>query len=201
MGLIAKQSGGARVLCPSGTYPARCVSVIDMGTQYNESFSKWQHEVRLTWELPTERHVFNEDKGEEPFLLSRKFTLSLHPKSTLSGFLVAWRGKAFSEAELQGFDVSKLLGAPCMLNVVHSDNGEYANVQGASTLPKGLDCPEASTAKVLYLVEDGQNEVFMRLPDFIKEIISKSQEWQNESSTAAPAAGGSADPDEDDVPF
>ncbi len=203
MGLIAKETGGGeRVLCPPGTYPARCVQVVDLGTQHSEKFNNKRHEVRLTWELPTQRHVFNEDKGEEPFLLSRRFTLSLNRKSSLFGFLMAWRGRAFTDEELRGFDVSCLLGAPCLLTVVHSDNGEYANVQAAAKLPKGMDCPEPITPKICYDISQGKDDAYNSFPDFLKDLIGACEEWKtNGSVTQTAPTGGSADPDDDDIPF
>jgi hypothetical protein len=37
-----------------------------------------------------------------------------------------------------------LLGEACLLNVVHTEKGgnTYANIQGASPLPKGMTAPE-----------------------------------------------------------
>ena len=56
MALTVKDNGGARVApMEAGTYPARCVGVIDLGVQYNEKWDKRQEKLRLIFEFPTER--------------------------------------------------------------------------------------------------------------------------------------------------
>ena len=91
-------------------------------------FGKQVNKVRITWELPTELKVFNPDKGEQPQAISKEFTLSMHEKSSLRAFLTSWRGKGFTEDEAKAFDVTKLLGVPCMLSIVHEP--------GKKTLPE-----------------------------------------------------------------
>ena len=64
-----------------------------------------------------------------PLTVSRTFTVSLHEKANLRKFLSAWRGRDFTTEEAKAFDVSKLLGAYCMVNVTESEtNGKtYSN--------------------------------------------------------------------------
>src|SRR3990167_2490369 len=62
-------------------------------------------------------------------------------KANLRKHLEAWRGKKFTKEELDGFDVEKLLGVNCQLQVIHnlSDNGgTFANVQAIVPLGKGM---------------------------------------------------------------
>jgi hypothetical protein len=47
-------------------------------------------------------------------VISKEFTLSMHEKSTLRQFLESWRGKAFTEKEALSFDVTALIGKPCL---------------------------------------------------------------------------------------
>lgn len=71
-----------------------------------------------------------------------QYTLSLNSKAKLRQHLEAWRGRKFSGEELKGFDLEKLLGANCQLQIVHSlsDNGRtYANVQAIVPLGKGMN--------------------------------------------------------------
>ena len=97
-----------------GTYMARCYSMVELGhidTEFNGEKKK-AHKVMLTWELPEEMAVFNEDKGPEPYSVSKTYTLSMHEKSTLRKDLESWRGKGFTELEAAKFDITKLLGWP-----------------------------------------------------------------------------------------
>ena len=56
--------------------------------------------------------------------ISKFYTLSLHEKSNLGQDLVSWRGRPFTETERQGFDITKLIGVTCQLNVMHTDSGK-----------------------------------------------------------------------------
>ena len=55
-----------------------------------------------------------------PFAVSGTYTASLFEQAKLHQHLVSWRGKAFTEEELQGFDMSKLLGCTARIEVAHT---------------------------------------------------------------------------------
>jgi hypothetical protein len=189
MPLIASTSSGSvSTPAPAGTHVARCVQVIDLGTQKdNGQFGlKIQPKLRLTWELPTELHVFKEENGEEPFVVGKEYTLNLGEKSNLRKDLESWRGKPFTPQELEGFDVSKLLGAPCMLNVVHKPkkdgSGAYANIASLSPLMKGMTCPPAIMALLLYDVSMGRNDVFGKIPEWLRKKIEDCENWKQQAA-------------------
>ena len=108
MAIIATSNGGtSHEPIPSGSYPARCYSMIHLGTIEENILGtvKKLNKVRITWELPTELKVFKEENGEQPHVISKEFTLSLHEKATLRNFLKNWRGKDFTEDEAKAFDI------------------------------------------------------------------------------------------------
>ena len=111
------------------------------------------------------------------------YTLSLHEKSTLRAHLTAWRGKAFTTDELKGFDITNVLGAYCMIQVVHNSpegsDRTYANIAGISSLPKGVDKPKAILDNVIFDFDNNFNmEYVNNLPDFLREKIQSSNEWK-----------------------
>src|ERR1700683_3019969 len=182
MPLVATEGDSApRQLPPGGTHVARCYQIIDLGTQAGEYMGKpnRKRKVRITWELPDEKAVFNPDNGEQPFVVSKTYTLSLNEKSALRHDLEAWRGKAFTADELKRFELDGLLGAPCLLTIIHQTKGEktYANINGLARLTKGMKCPPAINPPVLYEVAMGRNAVFSGLPDWMRETIGKCEEW------------------------
>jgi hypothetical protein len=68
-----------------------------------------------------------------------------------------------------------LLGDACLLNVVHTekDGHTYANIQGASPLPKGMTAPELVNEKRLIDINSTPWDEINALPDFIlKKIYS-----------------------------
>jgi hypothetical protein len=185
--ILSNSTPQKREIIPSGSYPARCISMIDIGSIPTE----WQGEkkiralIRLKFELPTVTKVFNPDKGEQPFVIERQFTKSLHEKSALRPFLDNWRGKALTDEECQAFDLSNLLGASCLLSVVHNSVGDrtYANIGGISTLPEGLQCPAQFNHSFIWDYVDNYNEDAVTsentfIPSWLQETIKSSSEWR-----------------------
>lgn len=212
MPLVASAtSGGSSTPAPAGTHVARCVRVIDLGTQKSDGQYgvKIQPKVMLTWELPTELHVFREENGEEPFVVSREYTLNLGDKSNLRKDLESWRGRPFTEEELDGFDVSKLLNAACMLNIVHkraANGNTYANIAAVSKMMKGISCPPAILPLLTYDVTQGKDAVFKSLPEWIQNKIAACENWKRQESPEQhepqeAQTSGENSVSDDDIPF
>lgn len=168
----------------AGSYPARCISVIDLGTQtiaFNNEI-KSLRKIRITFEFPTELSIFKEENGEQPFILSTEFTYSLHEKGRLRPFLESWRGRKFTEEELKGFDVSKLLDVTCLASVGHytrsKDGKDSAEITSVGLMPKGMTCPDAINPLILFSPYSFDKETFDSLPEFLQEKIKKSSEIQ-----------------------
>jgi hypothetical protein len=187
MAITATSSGSTtHEPIPAGTYLARCYSMVQIGTIEDEfqGQKKLMNKVRITWELPTEMKVFNPEKGEQPQAISKEFTLSMHEKSTLRAFLTAWRGKGFTEEEARKFDVTKLLGVPCMLSIIHEPGKKdpskiYDKIAGVSTVMKGVEMPPQINPSFEFTLEVFDQDKFDKLPDFLKEKIRKSKEYQD----------------------
>lgn len=204
MPLIATAKGGANFEpVPEDQHIARCVLVADIGTQQGHYGSK--HQCIIGWELPEVLQVFDEARGEEPAMLSAFFTISLNEKANLRLMLEAWRGRGFSPAELEGFDLVNLLGVPCLLQVVHVTNPKgdtRAKVQGVSKLHKGLTCPEQTIPSRVFTLEDSDQEDFKAMPAWIQDKIKECAEY---SAWVRRTAGGESQAsvvdDGTDVPF
>lgn len=184
MALIAKESGNGGNYAPieAGTYPARCCGVIDLGLQHVEfqGQKKDQEKVLIMFELPTERiEVDGEDK---PRWMSARYTVSLHEKAGLRKTLDAWRGVPMTAEELKGFDLSRLLKAPCMLTIVHKEgsNGNmYANISGVSKMMKGMSVAELESEPILFDMSASNAElIYEKLPEWIRKVIDESPTWK-----------------------
>lgn len=205
MPLVATETGGGqRQIAPAGTHVARCVQVIDLGTQPGSAkFPAPKHKIRISWELPDEKAVFVEERGEEPFMASKNYTLSLSDKATMRHDLESWRGKSFTAEELKGFDITKLLDVPCLLTIVHETKGDkvYANINSVSKMAKGMSCAARVNPLVKYEIENGRDEVFEALPEWLQNTIAGCDEW-SESEPDAPDKHPSDDDDDKlEIPF
>ena len=171
-----------RELVPEGTHPARIYEYIHLGTQKGD----WQgretnyYKVRFTFEFPTEKHVFKEENGEQPMVMSYEATLSFNEKANLRKIAEACFGK-MTDAEAVNFDVDTLVGKACLVSVSHKppkNDIVYAEINGFMPLMKGLTVePQINKSKVLTF-ENWNEELFNTLPQFVKEKITVSPEYK-----------------------
>lgn len=139
MAIIATASGGdgkTFTPAPAGVHQAVCVDVVDLGILDVtwQGVSKKKHLINVAWQITEDR-----DDGK-PYLVFKRYTLSLHEKANLSKDLESWRGKKFTDDERAGFDVERLIGVNCLLNVTHNHVGDrtFANVVSIMPLAKGM---------------------------------------------------------------
>lgn len=153
---------------PQGSYPAACIKVVDLGLQpgYKTTMkqNKDQQKILIQWEL------------EGGYIHSERYTASIGPKAKLRAILESWRGRGFTQKELEGFDLMDILGKPAYISIVHKANesGELrARLSSIQPTPKGLEGYQPTEAPVAWSIEDGENEVYKSLPDWIKNVISE----------------------------
>jgi len=183
--IIATDDGGGANFNPApiGNHAARCVYLVHIGTEKDEFQGQEKHlnRVRITWELPNELAVFNSDAGEQPYLISQDYTLSLGEKANLRAMLQAWRGKPFTDDELKGFDITTIIGVPCLLNVIHKKSKagkDFAAIAGVTPLPKGMAIPDQITDSIIFGYDPFEIEIFNALPEWIRNRIVTTPEYQ-----------------------
>jgi hypothetical protein len=164
MAIIASDSGGSDyeyVPVPTGMHDAICYKLVDAGTNWNEFGGKKekQHSVYIWWELPKTR-----TEDDRPMSLFKEYRLSLHEQASLRRDLQAWRNDEFSPAELESFDLTKIVGVSCKISV--------GRTSGGRDKVTGVYCADGGPKKVAT-----ENEpVIFDLEDYIDEFIGKSSE-------------------------
>jgi hypothetical protein len=188
---------------PIGNHVARCIGMIDLGTQQGDYQGKTTHarKIVLRWELPNELISEGEWAGK-PFVVSQFYTASLSEKANLRKVLESWRGKPFTPEELMGFDSKNLLDKPCMLNVTHTDKGK-AKVASVAQVPKGMTVPGRVNDLLYFSLEpaDFKRGTFDGLPKFFQEMIQKSPEWADLHGAPRKTAEQALAEMESDIPF
>lgn len=191
-----------------GNYIARCISMVHIGTIPDtfEGKEKFLNKVRISFELPNELKEFKEGEGEKPYIVSKEFTLSLGEKANLRKALESWRGKAFTEEEAKGFDLEKLLGVACIVNVIHKtskSNKTYADIASITPLLKGTTCPPQVNETFVFSHENFDQQKFDELPEWLqkkvklsKEYIAMENQFMQEHTNSQQAAD-----EADDLPF
>ena len=183
-----------------GVHKSRCIKVIDLGTQKNEFEGNitWKRQILVIWEVPEQT-----SETSEPLTISKFYTLSLHEKSNLGIDLTSWRGRPFSETEKKGFDISKLIGHTCLLNVIQGNKNN--KIGSIMPLPKGDKIAEQYHTGVVFDLEKyqkGQKEIFNQLSEGIRNIILRSKELEGlEHKDNGDDNNGSNTVGQDPVPF
>ena len=181
MFLPVPSEGGDFTPPPAGAFAAVCYRFIDLGTQtttFNNE-TKHQRKVMLSWELtdPDERM-----EDGRAWTISQRYTWSMHEKSTLRKTLESWRGKSFEDADFGqgGFDVRKLLGAPCLLSLMRVEKNDktFTNITAVTKLPKGMVAGTLTNEQVYFSLSDYDSATFSNLSDSLQTIIKSSPEYQ-----------------------
>lgn len=186
---INGQSGDFKDV-PPGLHVAVCYMIVDMGLQKTTyaGETSMKHKLYLRFETPEERTDDN-----RPLSIGLFCTATLGKKSTLRGILEQWRGRPFTEEELQKFDVTAVLGKACQISVSHDAKGDktYANIRSVVPLSKGQTPPKAENTLIQYGPD--ATDQYDLLPDWIKERVAAPQ--------AQGAASTENDDSDSDVPF
>jgi len=185
-------------LLDPGVYPAVCSMVLDLGTQYNATYNKSEPMVRLVWEIAGETVKI---EGQElPRLIFKDYTAYLCDRSNLFKALTSWRGKPFTPEELKNFDLANLLGACCLLQLIHKTSQRdnvYAAVENIMALPKGTAKLKPSKTVRFDLDDPETYVVFETLPRYTQEKIAEAEEFGKTGLTLPerPVRGAAKAPD------
>jgi hypothetical protein len=198
---------------PAGLHHGICYAVYDIGTHWTEfqGHGKWTSLVRIVWELPEVRMVFEKD-GKQfnlPKSTSQEYTASLHKKANLRKMLESWRGRQFTKEELEnGFELSRLLGVNCTIQIIHNvkDENTYANI--ANVLPlmdKSKNIGKSENPRKHFSFENNE-DIPEGTPEWIRTKITQSKEWLEQFSEPSqdppPGYPDTFDGDSnDDIPF
>ena len=189
----------------AGLHPAVCVGLFDIGTHVDEQFGKAKRKYVLQFELPDQPPVKRDGQPDEPRCLSKTLTASMHPKGQLRPMVESWFGKAFpSDEAANTFDVSKLVGRACQINVVHQVKGDktYANIGSVLPAPKGQQIAAKSVPTTFTVTQlDHPDDLkAAELPEWLEKKVVNSEEWKkllhSQSGSQPDAPTGS-----DEVPF
>lgn len=185
-----------------GTYGARCCGLIDLGTQTDEykGETNTRRKVVVTWEI----ELFMPDG--KPYTVSKFYTASLGKKANMRKDLESWRGVAFTEEQLKGFELKNLLGACCLLSIMESETGK-TKINAVMKLLKGAKVQDAINSPVYLSLEPGEFnvEIFNGLSDFFKKKIINSPEYKELATPTGVGGGGNGSSEasgaDDDIPF
>lgn len=165
MAFVIKDTGADFARPEPGMQQAVCSHVYDLGMQPGFQ-GAITHKLVILWEL--EERIKEGTFAGQRFVISKFYTASLNEKANLRADLTSWRGKDFTAEELLGFDIEKIVGVNCYLNLVEKkkNDGKTAIVVAAVAPFKrkeGGPEPMAPELERTYI------------PDWIRKLIGKEQ--------------------------
>lgn len=182
MSMIAKDNGGISIPpLANGVYIAICSGLIDLGIQVSEQFGTKSRKMIVQWTILGETVDVN---GEQlPRIMHKQYGFSLGSKSNLRKDLEAWRGRAFTEEELNGFDLKNILNVPCQMQIITKERAgksDVNNISGIMSLPKGNNVDKLNDADLVYFdIEDVSTyKQFERIPKWVQEVIKQAENYE-----------------------
>lgn len=191
MSIYASNESKPRELVPSGNHVARCYLQIELGNVEEEfkGVKKIVPKVIIGWELPFVKKDYGDGKGPTSLTFTKEYTLFMNAKATLRKDLESWRGKAYTEEQAKKVDITRLLGQPCFLNIIHQPKQSDPSVMrdkvaSITPMPKEFTAPDPIRPQFVLSFDKFDPKVFDSLPDFIKDKIRGSKEYK--AMTAPP---------------
>jgi hypothetical protein len=200
MGIILKDDGPKYDPVPVGMHNAVCSRIIDLGEgETGGQYNKIARQTMITWEIPEEQIEI--DGKMVPRRLDNIYTQSFGEKANLRKMLESWRGRPFTEEELNGFDLDNILGKGCQLNVFHNKRNDrtYANIKDVVPLAKGMPTLTATELVSFVLSADTLDQLAL-LPEKIQSRIKKSNTYIQLTGGVSPENQGPFHED-DDAPY
>lgn len=200
------ESKGSFEKPPEGYAKFWCIRVIDLGTQEGQwkGSTTYNRKIWVQFELP--EHMTEFEGQTMPMVISRKYNLKFSQKADLRKDMESWYGKRFNDKDIEasgGFDPEKILGRCGKLQVVYSDDGEYANV-GVIIPEDEAGMPKRVHPLVFFDLDNFDKAVYDGMTEKMQDWIAKSPEYQAIAGTAP----GTPPPEQealkitdDDIPF
>jgi hypothetical protein len=182
---IKAKVGGNYTLCPPGNKIANCFAMIQVGTVLESFQGRTPEEAQklmLGFEITTEKHIFDEAKGPEPFVIWVEHLLSLHKKANLRKMVESWAGQSYTDKEMEEFELTELVGAPCMANIIADKNTkgeERRKIANVTAVPDGVTPATMINKPLIFVYKTPfDTETFNRIPEWIQKKMKTSNEYK-----------------------
>lgn len=191
----------------AGPNPGILYSIVDEGTHYNKYFDKTTRTVRMIFEFPLLKQLFNEgDTEERPTVVSQEYTFVLAENSNLKKFIDGAEGRVVQPSEYRnGWNLGQYLGRIFIVEIENKPNKKdptriHNNIKGVKALTDSLRSKynfdwEAVTRTneiVSFMIDEAgtcfQSETFTKLPGYLQKKLKESDEgikFRNNGGTFA----------------
>lgn len=178
MSMIVKSEGNTSIeRLEDGVYTAVSSMLVDLGKQVSEKYKTSSRRCIIVWQILNE---FIEVNGEQlPRVMSKEYTMSLQEKSNLRKDLQAWRGKQFTQEELDGFDLNQIINRGCQLQILNTENNgkTYTNIVSIMSLPKGTEINPIEKTLIFDMENKETWNRYLELPKWMQDRIKQSENF------------------------
>lgn len=193
MSTFVERPKSNRSVAPAGTFPARCIGLIELGTHLeivkvkNEKTGKMEEKTKpinkfqFSFELPTKTKVFKEGEPEKPIMVSKKYTKSMFKQANLRKFAEKMIGMKMLDQDADKFDVETLVGMPCLITIQQgkgNDGETYSYVESVTQPMEGVSTPDQVNKSRILTFSSWNQELFDGLHQFMKDVITSSDEYK-----------------------
>lgn len=209
--LNPEAKGGAALKLPdAGLQPARCYAIIELGMQpttFKGVVGEPSQKVMICFELTKYMNKY-EDK-EFPTAIRQEYVWSAGAKAKLPDVLKSWGSLSKRPEKI---NIKPYLGQYCLLNLVHTEDGKYANIasggRGINPFMKEMAKPAKFHADIYFEIpakyKDFDWNLFFTLPPYAQKLLRGCGEWPSiiaASSEPTKAAQQSIEIEEDNQVF
>ncbi|MET4294743.1 hypothetical protein ABIB06_006576 [Bradyrhizobium sp. LB8.2] len=202
-------------LAPIGQHKAILYGLIDVGTQDTKNMKGEdvkQRQIYAQLELHGKNAPLIDGK---PPVFSKRLTFSMHEKATLRAIIEAITNTTHSgNVYGDGIDILPAVGGACLLQLAESkkpDGSEGRKIQAVMPVDPDAPKPERVNPLRTFNLDAFDQTIFEGLPQYMRELIAKSPEYQalngnainaaqSEIAAGTPAAVTDA-PFDDEIPF
>lgn len=150
---------------PPGLHPARIYLLAAVGPQ--ETHYGVKNKLIVGFECPT-----LEAPDGRPMTITKWYTASLDERSNLYQDLKSWRGRPLPPDELHAFNLRRLVGPPCQIQVSKDANGRSVVDR---ILPKAIDeMPPPVHDPIIFDYERPDPAMLQALPEWVQKYITPS---------------------------
>lgn len=185
-------------------HAARLVWLILTGTVKSvyKGEDKEAKKIIFGFELPSTLLPESHSRKGEPAFISETHNYFMSENANMRKFIQQWRGEDFTDEEAKVFDISKMLGAPAVVDIIHKSDKKdpkiiYANIESIKSVKKHakmlaehgikFDVPPQVNPTIYFNVDwlnmDKQTAEygmvqFATIPDYYQKKIMESPEWK-----------------------
>jgi len=170
--------------CPEGVHVATLYQIVDLGTSATHYDPEPKPRMRFGFETPHEKR-----EDGKPFMITKVMTKYLSQKANLRKYIETLMSKKYTDETITEVNIKDLIGKACQIQVIHSEDGQFANIEEIMPLTKGTETPNLVNEPIYFDLEEPDMAVYEKLSDKTKERIQLSSEWKKEGVP------------EDDIPF